>query len=199
MKRTKKLTLNKWFNAILLIGSLLITITRITKFNTIKQTLTWYGRLHPLWFKIWGLISGTAVYYGIKSMCDKYNIKNKILDLFTLLSLVLALVTVNVLGTSLLERRIHYITAAAFGVVAYFCILYVFNRAKKTENGSTLQYIVLLVMGITELVLLFFFGLNAFNEIFLTVAALGCVLNNILFSDNRVSNEALDERVNAIE
>ncbi len=202
MKKINKIILNKWFNIILLVVSLLLSFVVFLdkELNFIQTTLSMYGRGRVKWFKNWGFYASISIFFNVNYMGHNIGIKNKYLDIAISVACFCGLLTVNVLGMSLLERKIHNITAILFGVMAYFSLLYIFIKGFSLNKIKKINLIMIIVVGVIEIVLMQLWNLTALSEVFLTIAAQGCMLvTNLVLQVSDKDEMKVNEEIEMIE
>ncbi len=121
------------------------------------------------WFWLWAALTGAAIALNIARACVRYGCRNRLPDVFALLSLLGMLLTAATLNHSIADwnpkRVAHWIGAILYAVFLAAAFIVFFAFAVKRHPRTWVLLGVTLAVGIAVLVRLLAFGRNGYMEI----------------------------------
>ena len=115
--------------------------------NPATATFSSIGDQNRALFFVWGITTGLATLLNIRLLASRLNFKNRIFDWVSSTGCAMALVTVTVLGYDPVNRTIHIISAAIFGITCVACLLLLMIIKLIKRSKTAVPYITAMALA----------------------------------------------------
>lgn len=182
------------FIGALTIMSVVLSLIHFYEHNPAERTMSSIGRENSLWFLVWGMFTGSAIYLNLKLLAKRLDFRYRWFGFLVVFAVINVLLTTIVNGTSRWEANFHWATAMMFGVTSAVCV-FILLGVKRTRKRCRMPYLTIVTLAaVVTVIPIPIIGLSAMSQLVMLNACLA-----VLFYTNFIERWPFEASTNQVD
>ena len=163
---------------VLLATAIACTYIKIKDYDMLSLTISAVGRAQPLWFFLWGVLTGVTVLLNLFFITERLKIRDSLVYLVIIVCSLSFMLPALYISEKPLSLTIHAAGVFIFGILGYGSLIYCLSDYyRKHKNKAVLVYVFLLLLVLAAAAASFIiYGFNGLTELILLTGAEGVML-----------------------